>query len=136
MARLCKHGTEIGRIESLTCTTAYMSNGQVLINRGFGWKEFRKVKAGLDVKQVYSDAAAAAATKNANRPAYAAYKTALHDTAGLSHRWKLHMAIESNPQDPDGVWSDACDGYGDNCSASIEEVVELCHLYLAAQGEK
>jgi hypothetical protein len=33
------------------------------------------------------------------------------------------------------VWSEACDGYGDNVSADVEDCVELCRLYRAALEE-
>ena len=48
---------------------------------------------------------------------------------------KLHAAIELMPDDPDGVWSEACDSYGDNCHASIDEIVHLCMLYRNAVAE-
>ena len=67
------------------------------------------------------------------KPAVAAYRAALRDMAGLSKRWKLHTAVTLMPDDPDGVWSEACDGYGDNVSADLDDVVELCRLYQAIE---
>ena len=40
------------------------------------------------------------------------------------------------PDDPDGVWSEACDGYGDNISADVDEVAALCELYKLAENEQ
>ena len=59
----------------------------------------------------------------------------LHDLAGLGKAWKLNSAVELMPDDPDGVWSEACDGYGDNVHADVSEIVELCGLYRAALRE-
>ena len=39
------------------------------------------------------------------------------------------------PEDYDGVWSECCDGYSDNVHADIDEIAELCQLYLAAIEE-
>ena len=55
--------------------------------------------------------------------------------AGLSKRWKLEAAVSMMPEDPDGVWSEACDGYCDNVHADIDEVAHLCRLYLTALDE-
>jgi hypothetical protein len=38
--------------------------------------------------------------------------------------------------DIDGVWSEACDGYGDNVHADIDEIAKLCRLYEAAMRER
>jgi hypothetical protein len=39
------------------------------------------------------------------------------------------------PNDPDGVWGEACDCYGAKASASLAEVIELCRLYEAKRAE-
>lgn len=46
----------------------------------------------------------------------------------------IALAIMAMPNDPDGVWSKEFDGYGDNVSADLDEIVELCLLYREAQG--
>lgn len=138
MAKLYARGrTIVGEIEGLTRSTRYMSDGAILRNIGFGWKVYGRVKAGFSPEEAYARAKAAQETKlNARPTAYVQYKKALHNLAGLSKRWKLHAAIELMPEDPDGVWSEACDGYGDNVHADIEEIVELCKLYLLATKPK
>jgi hypothetical protein len=30
------------------------------------------------------------------------------------------------PDDCDGVWSECCDGYGDNIRADVDDVAKLC----------
>lgn len=135
MAKLSAHGSEIGRIVFLTYTKAYMSDGTVLKNIGFGWKIHAKVKPGVDPRDAYQRAIDRQSAFLADSPAYRAYRSELHSMAGVGKRWKLHGAVELMPQDPDGVWSEACDGFGDNVSADVDEVAHLCDLYLAAERE-
>lgn len=135
MAKLHARGrTIIGEIVGLTRSTRYMSDRTVLRNIGFGWKIHGKVKPEFSVEEALARARAKQEKALSENVAYAEYKKALHATAGLSKRWKLHAAIELMPDDPDGVWSEACDGYGDNVHADIDEIVELCRLYRAARG--
>ena len=136
MATLSKHGQEIGRIKGLTWTKAYFANGDILKDSGFGWKVWGKVKAGMNPEDVFKRHQEHVESVLTARPAYATYKRELHELAPLSLRWKLHTAVEANPQDPDGVWSDCADGYGDNVHASIEEIVNLTRLYLLEEGER
>ena len=42
------------------------------------------------------------------------------------------MAVTMMPDDADGVWSEACDGYGDNVHADVDDVAKLCALYRTA----
>ena len=136
MAKLSAHGNKVGQIDYLTYSKAYMSDGKVLKNSGFGWKLCAKVKPGVDVAQAFANKQRKQAEYFAEHPAYAAYRAALHDLAGLCKRWKLHTAITMMPDDYDGVWSEACDGYGDNVSASVDEVAKVCILYAAAMSEQ
>lgn len=136
MAKLAAHGAEIGRLYYTTSAKAYMADGTVLKNAGFGWKISARVKSGFSPQQVFESARESQIKHNAERPALVAYRKCLHDLAGLSKRWKLHTAVEMMPDDPDGVWSEACDGYGDNVAADIDEVAELCALYKVACAEQ
>ena len=136
MAKCKAHGAEIGTIYKLTSARRYMTDGVVLKNGGFGWKLAGKVKAGIESFDAYQRAAARYDHNLAENPEFAAYRKELHAMAGLGKRWKLHMAVEAMPDDCDGVWSEACDGYGDNVCADIDEVSNLCRLYLAAVSAK
>lgn len=49
---------------------------------------------------------------------------------------RLHMMVSMMPEDCDGVWSEACDGYGDNVHADLDEIADLCSLYRVAMAEK
>ena len=135
MAKLSAHGQEIGTIYGMTTAKRYMSDGIVLKNIGFGWKLCAKVKPGIDPAQAFANAKRRQEEKMAQYPLTTAYYRLLHDLAGMSLRWKLHAAVSMMPDDPDGVWSEACDGYGDNCSADLDEVVELCRAFRVAQRE-
>jgi hypothetical protein len=129
MAKLSAHGETVGTIEYMTHAKRYMSDGKILRNQGFGWKLYAKVKAGIPVEQAVGNAQANLDHQLQEKPAAAAYRKLLHEMAGLNKRWKLHAAVELMPDDPDGVWSGCCDGYGDNCHCDIDEVVALCAAY-------
>jgi hypothetical protein len=135
VAKLSAHGSEVGRVEFNTSAKVYMSDGTVLKNGGFGWKLSGKVKPGVTPLEAFEAQRQAQIKFLAARPALAVYRKALHEMAGLCKRWKLHLAVSTMPEDPDGVWSEACDGYGDNVSASIDEVSHLCALYRCAYSE-
>lgn len=137
MAKLHSQGrTVVGEIEGLTRSTRYMSDRAILRNIGFGWKVYGRIKAQFTPEEAYARAKATQEKALNARPAYVKYKEALHNLAGLSKRWKLHAAVEMMPRDPDGVWSEACDGYGDNVHADVDEVAELCRLYCLAIEQK
>lgn len=135
MAKLSAHGQEIGTVQYLTKAKRYMSDGVILRNIGFGWKLYAKVKPGIEPAQAFANAKQRQNEALEQKPHLAAYRKALHDLAGLSKRWKLHAAVELMYDDPDGVWSEACDGYGDNVHADIDEISELCRLYQSAINE-
>lgn len=126
MARICKHGTVVGTVDWLTSSKRYMSDGVILRNIGFGWKLHGKVKAGVTPQEAFARAQERLAKQLADNSAIAAYRALLHSMAGVSKRWKLHQAVTLMPDDCDGVWSEACDGYGDNVHADVEEVARLC----------
>jgi hypothetical protein len=112
-----------------------MSDGVILENKGFGWKLGPKLKAGIDIRDAYRRAVERQAAHMADRPAYGALRKAMLDACGLCHRWKLYMAIKIMPDDADGVWSEVCDGYGDNPHIDLDDVSRLCDLYRAALAE-
>lgn len=129
MATLSSKGkNEIGRIEGLTKTLAYFDNREILVNYGFGWKLYGKIKPDCNPAESYRKQINKIAESDKKRPFYAAYKKALI-RAGHSKRSLLHTAIELMPDDPDGVWSETCDSYGNNLHVSIEDICELCKLY-------
>ena len=134
MAKLSAHGQEIGRINFTTFQKAYMADGTILKNYGSGWKLYGKCK--VSPVEAYAAAKARQDAFIAVRPCTVAYRKELHNLAGMGKAWKLHAAVELMPDDPDGVWSEACDGYGDNVHADIDEICRLCDLYKAAIEEQ
>lgn len=135
MAKLSAHGTEIGRLYRTTSVVAYFADGKVLKNAGFGWKLHAKIKEGHDIHAAFEKAKANQDSFLSMRPALAEYRKELRAICGITKAWKLHAAIQMMPTDADGVWSEACDGYGDNCSADVDEIGKLCDLYLEACAE-
>ena len=135
MAKVSAHGAEIGTVYFTTLAKRYMSDGVILKNHGFGWKLAGKVKEGKTPREAFEAQKARQEDAMCRAPCLQAYRKALHSLTGLCNRWKLHAAVQLMPDDADGVWSEACDGYGDNVSADVEDCVELCRLYRAALEE-
>ncbi len=135
MAKLSVHGSELLRLEYTNHRIAFMSDGKILRNDGDGWKLYRKVKPGVDPADHANKVKSSRAATDAACPAWAEYRNKLCSWVPISQRWKVATAIDSMPQDPDGVWSECCDGYGDNIHLDIDEVSELCNLYNAGKPE-
>ena len=135
MAKLAAHGKEIGRVDYTDHSIAVFEDGHILKNGGFGWKLWRKLKVPTEAASFLARRIERQREVLAARPALRAYRAELHQMAGLCKRWKLRAALELMPDDPDGVWSEACDGYGDNVSADVSEVANLCRLYKDAIRE-
>lgn len=136
MAKVSAHGEIIGTLEYLTHAKRFMSDGVVLVNQGFGWKLRGKIKPELTPQQAFENAKSRLDARLRDRPAVAVYRAELHAMAGVGKRWKLHAAVQMMPDDADGVWSEACDGYGDNVCASVDEVAVLCRAYKVAMMEQ
>lgn len=134
MAKLSAHGAIVGTIDYLTKSKRYMSDGVILRNIGFGWKLAGKIKQGVTPQEAYASSKARYDAQCAEKTAAYLYMKELHAMAGLCKRWKLHAAVALMPNDPDGVWSEVCDGYGDNVHADLDDLVKLCALYRLATG--
>lgn len=131
MAKISAHGEIVGTVYFTTKAKRYMSDRVILVNYGQGWKLGPKLKAEFTPQEAFANQMKKQVEYLAGNPEIAAYRKALHDIAGMSVRWKLDMAISMMPEDCDGVWSECCDGYGDNVHADLDEIAELCRLYLA-----
>ena len=138
MAKISAHGAIIGTVYFTTAAKRYMSDGVILVNKGFGWKLGPKLKPGVNPQQAFENQKLHAEEYAANNPALTAYRKKLHALAGMDKRWKLHAAVTMMPNDYDGVWSECCDGYGDNIHADVNEIADLCRAYqwaLQSQNE-
>ena len=129
MARLSAHGSIVGEILYISRAKRYMSDGKILMNYGHGWKLHGKLKPGWTPESAAARSAENLRAHIAAHPAYAAYRQAIHDACGLAKRCRLHLAITMMPEDPDGVWSDACDSGYDSVHLDLDEIVHLCMLY-------
>ncbi len=136
MAKLSAHGSEVGRVYFTTFAKAYMADGKILKNSGSGWKLFGKCKEGISPLQAYQSQKEKQEAFLDARPCLKQYRKALLDLAGLKNAWKLHAAIDLLGDDIDGIWSETCDGYGDNIHADCDEIAELVRLYKAVVEEK
>jgi len=135
MAKVSAHGSIIGTVYFTTSAKRYMSDGRILKNDGFGWKLGPKLKPGLTPEGAFQHQVETQTAYLAKRPMLNAYRKELHDLTGMCNRWKLHQCVTMMPDDCDGVWSEACDGYGDNVSASVDEIAKLCMFYKLAVEE-
>lgn len=133
MATLRAHKGEVSRIETVRWTRVFCADGTVLKNDGFGYKLDGRIKPGFTPQSAAQSWQSKINAKLAPRPAYRAYRELMLDVP-LSIRWKLRAALELMPNDPDGVWSEACDGY-DNVDLSLDEVVQYCRAYLTMEAE-
>lgn len=136
MAKLSAHGTEIGRLVFTSYSKAYMSDGKILKNYGDGWKLSAKLKPGVDMESFFKKSQDRLIEWAISNPEAAAYKKALHNLTSQSNRSKLHISIQLMPDDADGVWSDCCDGWSGNIHADLDEISELCRLYLAIPSKQ
>lgn len=131
MAKLSAHGTEIGRLVFTAYSKAYMSDGKILKNYGDGWKLSAKLKPGVNPEDYFKKCQIKLIEWAIANPKAAAYKKALHNLTSQSNRSKLAISVQLMPDDADGIWSDCCDGWSGNIHADLDEIAELCQLYLA-----
>jgi len=131
MAKLSAHGTEIGRLVFTAYSKAYMSDGKILKNYGDGWKLSAKLKPGVNPEDYFKKCQVKLIEWAIANPEAAAYKKALHNLTSQSNRSKLAISVQLMPDDADGIWSDCCDGWSGNIHADLDEIAELCQLYLA-----
>lgn len=134
MAKLSAHGEELLRLEFTTYRLAYMSDGQALRNVGDGWKKYKKVKDGLNIREVVQDRGQKRLNFRNECPCWARYLDLLVDNFSLEHRAAVHTIIDMMPQDPDGCWSEINDNMGED-SIDLETLVEMCRAWQSAEKE-
>lgn len=127
MATLSKHGRELGRVNGIGAVFSIREDGHILINRGTGWKLYKKCRPGVDPSIVAEQAIRQFQDRLDSRPGMAEYLKALHDAAPMSKWNQLHLLVQTLPDDPDGVWAEANDMLGIHLDYS--EADELCSLY-------
>lgn len=127
MARLKAHGKELARRETPTGRIAVMSDGWLLRDQGAGWKQWKRLKAGVDAA---AWAHGFALRTQAIHPLVRAYVKALMAATDVAHRGRLHMTIELMPEDPDGVWAQMEDF---SYTYDLEDIIRACRAYLVAR---
>lgn len=78
MAKLSAHGTMVGEFIRLASKIRFMSDKYVLINRGSGWKKWRKVKQDRTPEQVLQSFKESQEKTFREHPNYAVYFHHLH----------------------------------------------------------
>jgi hypothetical protein len=132
MAKLSAHGRhELARFEYASKRIARMSDGVFLVDYGQGWKEYAKLKQGINPVE---SATVAKARYDARPAEFHAYIKALRDCVPLRYRGELHTCITMMPDDSDGVWSMMDDRIGSWGSPSFEDIQEACSAYLAVKS--
>jgi hypothetical protein len=133
MAKLSAHGAELFRVEFSTYRLAYMSDGSILRDCGGGWKTYKKIKAGLDIRTHVESVRQHFAVVTPDRVCRAHFRETLaREFPCLETRIKVVTAIELMPDDPDGVWS-TLEDYG--TEADLDTVIKLCQTYKSAHAE-
>lgn len=133
MATLSKHGATLLVIERLSSKLAYMSDGNILINQGDGWKCWRKVKPGVDPVTHAREREERYKQFLVERPGYAEYRRVLHAIACNGKRSLVRMAVEMLGNDVDGLWSELNDHA--DVSVTVDDCVELSRAYDWSQRE-
>jgi hypothetical protein len=138
MACLSKNG-EIGQIERIKDKIAYCENGHVLRNTGDGWKQWRKLKPGIDPREAYQNRLTAYNEKLRLNPAFSSWRDCIQSLVSFRNRFLVCEAIAMMPGDPDGVYSELSDrDYllpSQSCALTIDDCVKLCEAYRAAMSE-
>jgi len=132
MATLSKHGNH-KQIDYLTHKIALCEDGNILKNRGFGWKLHAKLKPGINYLEAYENRLRKIERTSETLPVFTAYKRELMKWK-LSDRVKILMAFQLLGDDLDGIWSELNDL--DRVDIDLDEIREIFHLRNAAMKEK
>jgi len=136
MAKLKSHG-EYKILRRLWNKIAYCQDGKILINRGDGWKLFKKLKPGVDWESAFTRMVE---MQRQNREANVCLK-ALTDfldeiCPSYKKRAYLQVALEALRDDPDGLYIELKDITGMDFELDFSDVNKLCTLYINALREQ
>lgn len=132
MENLSEHGGALGELEYLTAKIAYCKDGKILVNKGDGWKRWRKLKPGADMATVWPQKKADYEQRLRENPCYADYRAALRDLVSFENRAIVHEMISTLGNDADGCWSELSDydaANGTDIALSVEEIQRLADTY-------
>lgn len=120
MAVLSKHGVETHRFDKLTESYSVRSTGEVLVNKGFGWKMARWKDA---TKPMAENIEMLRRNTEEVSPLFARYRSLVQDAFPLSVRWKFFALLKAyGPEEIDGI---VCDLQDDGVQTSIDEIQEI-----------
>lgn len=134
MAKLSVHGRELLRVELMTSRLSMRSDGHILRNYGSGWKLWKRLKSTTNPEEHAEKRKRLIAEKDSKMPCYVAFRSEMHALVKLEDRSLVLSAIQLLSDDPDGCWAELCDEWK-GIEFSIEEIVNLCRLFKAAEIE-
>jgi hypothetical protein len=134
MATLRAHGKEIGRLEFPAYRLAIMSDGHILKDEGWGWKVYKKVKAGITPQGYLDRRVANQKAFLAARPETAHFQAEMGKLA-VKMRSRIVGLFNLLGDDADGIWSELDDWTETRNYFSFEEVARLSRMYKAAVAE-
>ena len=131
MAVLSKNGSEVARFDLLKKSYSYRSNGKLLINSGFGWKQ-ANVKEGWNFNDSLAQRRQVEEKLKKTRPCFLAYRKAVQDEFPLSVRWEFFTALDMLGDDIDGICSELNDR--GHC-VDLDSLCEIAELKRASAVE-
>lgn len=129
MATLSKHG-RYTIIEYANFNRALCEDGNILINRGEGWKLWKRLKAGRKYDEVVKTFG------KSRTPAYDELLNLLKDVTGsLKRRATLVNLIQLLDDDFDGIWVHYNDTYPED-TITCDEISQVYEAYQRVLKEK
>lgn len=132
MAKLSSHGQH-RQIEYIGSKVAVCSDGNVLINRGAGWKLHAKLKTGVDWLMAYQRRKDTLEEFQRQNPCYARFMD-LMLAWKLADRVRMKVVFDLLGDDTDGIWSELNDSIR-NVGISLDEIGEIHHAAKAMARE-
>lgn len=132
MAVLSKHGHEVERFEKLKKRISIRSTGEVLVDRGDGWK-MAKLKPGATVEGYAARLRKLIEDLPQTRPAFWAYRTAvMSEFPSFAQRVRFLTLQSLLGDDLDGLWSELEDA---GMGVDLDTLQEIASLRVAVKEE-
>lgn len=132
MAVLSKHGHEVERFEKLKKRISIRSTGEVLVDRGNGWK-MAKLKPGATVEGYAARLRKLISDLPQTRPAFWAYRQAvMAEFPSFTARVRFLTLQSLLGDDIDGLWSELEDA---GMGVDLDTLEEISRLRLAVKDE-
>ncbi|OYW71860.1 MAG: hypothetical protein B7Z37_26600 [Verrucomicrobia bacterium 12-59-8] len=125
MASLSKNGDELARVNELTRSFSYRSNGYILMSYGDGWRRYNK-RPYADIKERAKYATWFDAELGKG---YQEYRQLFHDTIPLRNRLHAAEMIKLYKGDPDALFSEFDDRGWDVTHADAVQLADVYNQY-------